>query len=152
MPIKFSFQEYKNKKLQQKIEKAKYPTKDVFHFFSFYNAFNGFKWAINTQPNIRVAILISSIVLLFCAYLTSINLLSATELIFTLFCIFIIFIAELLNTGIEAINDEVAKGEYKDLVRISKDVSSAAVTGAVILAFCVGLIIFLPKIQVLFNL
>ena len=62
----------------------------------------------------------------------------------------IILSIELLNTGIEAVCDAITR-EYNSFIKIAKDCGSAATMIAVIVALILNVIIFLPKILILFG-
>lgn len=148
----FSFEEYKNQKLKEKIEKSKYPTKHAFHFFTFYHAFNGFKWALHTQPNLKVEMFFGLVTAFFSAILSSLNLLSVTDILFIVLAIFMVLVTELLNTAVEALGDEIANNNYREFIRIAKDVAAAAVTASVLFALVVACFTIFPKLPILFNL
>lgn len=61
----------------------------------------------------------------------------------------VILTIELLNTAIEAIVDMVTL-EYKELAKIAKDCGSAATFIATIIGIIIALVIFVPKIILLF--
>lgn len=56
-----------------------------------------------------------------------------------------VFSCEILNTAIEKIADFVSP-EWRNEIKIIKDLAAAAVLVSAIAAFIVGLIIFIPKI------
>lgn len=64
-------------------------------------------------------------------------------------CIGGVFMAEAFNTAIEHLADAITK-EYNPRIGAAKDVAAAAVLLFVFAAVAVGLIIFLPKIILLF--
>ena len=57
---------------------------------------------------------------------------------------------ELLNTAIEAVCDSITK-EYNPYIKIAKDCGSGATFVVFIVAIILNIIIFLPKIIMLFN-
>ena len=61
----------------------------------------------------------------------------------------VILTIELLNTAIEAIVDMVTL-EYHELAKITKDCGSAATFVASVIGFIIALVIFVPKIILLF--
>lgn len=61
----------------------------------------------------------------------------------------IILAVELLNTGIENVCDAVTK-DYNEYIKIAKDCGSAATFIIFLVAIILNIIIFLPKIVVLF--
>lgn len=68
-------------------------------------------------------------------------------IIISLLCF--IAVIELFNTSIEATCDAITK-EQNPLIKIAKDTASGAVFLATIVSLIVGLVIFIPKIIVLF--
>lgn len=56
---------------------------------------------------------------------------------------------ELINTAIEATCDAISK-EYNPLIKIAKDCGSGATFIMVVVAIILNIIIFLPKIMILF--
>ena len=62
----------------------------------------------------------------------------------------IILSIELLNTGIEAVCDAITK-DYNSFIKIAKDCGSGATMIAVLVALILNIIIFLPKILLVFG-
>lgn len=69
---------------------------------------------------------------------------SATEWMFQLLAVGMVLVAESLNTGIEKLCDFVHI-EYHERIGFIKDISAGAATFAAIIAFAIGLIIYIPK-------
>lgn len=117
------------------------------HTISVRHALEGVLWALKTQPNFRVHLLISTFVFLLGWYLV----LSLTEWVVVFLTITIGLVVEMVNTAIEATTDAIDTKIRPD-IKIAKDVSAGAMliyaTGAVIIA----LIMFLPKIMRIFTL
>ena len=61
----------------------------------------------------------------------------------------IILAIELLNTAIESVCDAVTK-EYNSLIKIAKDCGSAATFIVFIVSIILNIIVFLPKVVILF--
>jgi diacylglycerol kinase len=108
---------------------------------SFYYAFQGLRTFFKTQHNAWVHVLVSFIVLMagFCLGL------NASDWLWIILAILMVFITEMLNTSIEFLSDFVSP-EIHPLIKKVKDVSAAAVLIAAIGAISIGLIIFVPKI------
>ena len=70
---------------------------------------------------------------------------SKHEWIAVILSIGLVFVAEIINTSIENLSDFVSPGENEQIKKI-KDISAAGVLIAAIIAFTIGMIIFLPKI------
>ena len=115
----------------------------------FRQRFNSFKYAlegvlelIKSQPNFRIH-LVASILVLFMGWFFAIE---KSEWCFTIFAIVLVLTAEALNTGLEYITDLVSP-DYHLLAEKTKDVAAAGVLIAAMGAAVVGLIIFLPKLM-----
>ena len=78
-------------------------------------------------------------------YLGCILHISATEWLFLVFAIGLVFITEAFNTAIE-IEINLTSPEPHPYARDTKDVAAGAVLLSVILSIIVALVIFLPKI------
>ena len=70
---------------------------------------------------------------------------SSVELALLLGSLFLVFVVELLNSGIEAIVDRVSD-EYHELSGRAKDLGAAAVMTSLINVIVIWAIIFAPKI------
>ena len=75
--------------------------------------------------------------------------LSTIEFIIVLLVIALVISLELMNTAVEYVVD-MAMPEIHPLAKLSKDISSGAVLVSAIIAFIIGLIIYLPKFIALF--
>ena len=113
---------------------------------SFKYAYEGLKYAFTYEQNILVHITIALLVIIFGIILN----ISVTEWLICLIVIGLVIATELINTSIEAVVDLVTE-ENKPLAKIAKDTSSGAVFIFALVAICVGLIIFIPKILLLFG-
>jgi len=111
------------------------------HTISFKNAFNGLVWAVKTQPNFRIHLILSLIALV----LGSILAIPYTEMVIIVFTIILGLTCELINTSIEAMTDLITT-EHRENAKIAKDVAAGMMlttaTGAVIVA----LFIFIPHL------
>ena len=113
---------------------------------SFKYAFNGLKILIINEHNARIHMAVAIIVII-----TGILLkLSATEWIIIAICISGVFTVELINTAIETISDFISPGKH-DMIKKIKDLSAAAVLVWAFATAIIGLIIFLPKLIVIFS-
>jgi len=113
---------------------------------SFTFAFNGLKILLREEHNswIHVAI---TICVVMAGFLLQISLF---EWVAVVLCIGLVITLELINSAIENMSDFVSP-EKNDIIKKVKDLSAAAVFIAAICSAIVGIIIFLPKIIVLFN-
>lgn len=107
----------------------------------FGYAFHGLWYALRTQRNARVHLVVAILVTI--AGL----LLRVSALEFAILAIVIagVFIAEMFNTVIETCVD-LAQPEYHPLAKIAKDVAAGAVLLSALLAVVVGLFILGPPL------
>lgn len=116
------------------------------HHVSFKNAFSGLWWALSTQPNFRIHIVLSIIALFFAWYLD----ITTIEWVIIIFVIVLGLSAEMLNTSIEAMTDLITTEWRKD-AKIAKDVAAGTMLTVAIGAFLVASLIFIPKLLVQFG-
>lgn len=110
-------------------------------FKSFYYAICGIITGFKEERNMRIHIIIALFVIVF-GFLLSISLI---EWAICLILFGLVIALELVNTAIENTVDLITL-EKNSKAKIAKDTSAAAVLVAAIIAFIVGLIIFIPKI------
>lgn len=113
---------------------------------SFGYAFEGIAEAFKNEPNFRIHLVITIVVLLVGWYFR----LSQTEWTIIILTIAATIVLELINTAIEAVVD-IASPKISRLAKIAKDVSAAAVLISALSAIIVGAIIFLPKLLLLLK-
>ena len=108
--------------------------------WSFNYAIEGIVYVLRTQRNMRI-----HLALAFGAAIASLLLgVSRLQLVAVFFAITIVFIAELLNTAIEAAVD-IAVDRYDPVAKIAKDVAASAVVVAAVNALAVAyLVLFDP--------
>lgn len=112
---------------------------------SFNHAIDGLVYSIKYEHNM---IIIFSATLLACALGLYFHI-SEAEWLFILFICGVIAACELINSSIEATIDLITK-EVHPLAKIAKDTASSASLVLCSVAFIGGLIIFIPKIMMLF--
>ena len=112
---------------------------------SFKYAFEGIATACKTQPNFRMELFASLLVVAAGFWLH----VSSAEWLVIALNISIVLSLELVNTAIESACDLFSK-EYHPSIKFIKDIAAAAVLIAAIVAAVCGCIIFLPKIFQLF--
>lgn len=110
-------------------------------FRSFGYSFSGIAHAFRFEPNFRFHLVALVLVACFGWYYR----LSTSEWLWVIFASAFVIMAELFNTAIEVLVDLVSP-DIHPKAKIVKDVASAAVVVAAIMAFIAGLIIFIPKI------
>ena len=93
-------------------------------------------YAVRTQMNIRVHLVITVGVLLLVAYL-QLTRLEMTVLVLT---ITMVLAAEMFNTAIETVVDLVSP-EYHPLAKIAKDVAAGAVLVCALGAACIAILL-----------
>ncbi|MEJ7557484.1 MAG: diacylglycerol kinase family protein [Pedobacter sp.] len=108
---------------------------------SFGYSFEGIAHAFKSEPNFRFHLIALIVVGLIGWYFK----LSPAEWLWIMSVSAIVIMAELFNTAIEVLVDLVSP-EIHPKAKIVKDVASAAVLIAAILAAITGLIIFIPKL------
>ena len=113
---------------------------------SFVYAFRGIISAYKTEQNL----LVHTIALIINIIFMIVFKLSTIECVLIIIVITIVFALEMVNTAIEYAID-MAMPQIHPLAKISKDVASGAVLVSAIGALIVGLIIYIPKIIMLFN-
>jgi diacylglycerol kinase len=111
------------------------------HHISFKNAFAGLIWAVKTQPNFRIHLILAFIALVIGRGLS----ISNVEMSIIIFTIVLGLSAEMINTSIEAMTDLITK-EWREDAKIAKDVSAGMMLVVSFGATIVALFIFIPYI------
>lgn len=112
---------------------------------SFTYPIKGIKYACRNEQNLAFDFAIAIFVIA-AGFIFKLNLPEWAAIIIT---IGMVISCELMNTAVEAVVDLVTE-EYHPLAKVAKDTAAAAVFVFAIAAIIVGLIIFLPKIIILF--
>ncbi len=112
---------------------------------SFGFAFKGVAYATSSQLNFRIHLGATVLALLMGYFLQ----ISASEWLWVALCIALVLVTEIFNTMIETLTDLVSPG-YNEKAGHIKDMSAGAVVIAAIFALITGLVIFLPKLLLLF--
>jgi diacylglycerol kinase (ATP) len=112
---------------------------------SFGYAFKGVTFAATTQLNFRIHLSAALFALLLGYFLK----ISTAEWLWVALSIALVLVTELFNTMIEALTDFVSPGFNETAGRV-KDMSAGTVVIAALFALVTGLIIFLPKLLLLF--
>lgn len=127
------------------ISKGNKKTYGIKRFFkSFTYAISGIIAAFKTEQNLLFD-LVYGILTIIIGFLLK---LSAIEFTVVLLAIGLVISMELMNTSIEYVVD-MAMPEVHPLAKLSKDIGSGAVLISSLVAFIIGLIIYLPKVIVL---
>lgn len=107
---------------------------------SFKYAFQGFAPVFAKEKNIYIHS-IAAIIVIIAGFIFHI---STIEWIAIIISIGVVFICEFFNSAIEKLADFVSIEKHDSIKKI-KDISAAAVLISAIMALCIGIIIFLPK-------
>lgn len=128
--------------LQEKLtpQGAPKPARAAF-LQSFVYAFSGLRYAVRTQRNGRVHLVIAILAIAMGLWLG----ISPIEWGLVFVAITGVFIAEMLNTVVEACVD-LATQEYHPLAKIAKDVAAGAVLLNAVLSIIIGLFVFGPHL------
>lgn len=109
---------------------------------SFNYALDGVIFALRTQRNMRIHLLISILLILL-----GVNFaLSRTEIMALTFCVTLVFVTEMINTAIESAIDLFTR-EYHELAKIAKNVAAGAVLISAINATLIGYLVFVDKLM-----
>lgn len=116
---------------------------------SFRYAFEGWWYVLRTQRNAWLHALASILVFLLCFWLQ----IERHEWAIIIIAVTIVWIAEFLNTAIEAVID-MASPDIHPLAKVAKDVGAASVLIGAIASALIGLLILGPplwaKLQIIF--
>lgn len=110
--------------------------------WSFNYAIEGIVYALRTQRNMRIHVAAALLVLGGSLFFR----ISRLEFIAVLFAIVFVFVAELVNTAVEAAVD-VATQSFDPAAKVAKDVAAGAVFVAAANAVVVGYVVFLAPIS-----
>ena len=119
----------------------------IKHKNSFGYAIEGLVWAFSTQLNYQIHAFCSVLALVLGFFYN----ISSLENVIIVFLIAVGFAIETINTAIECLADAIDKNWRED-IKIAKDVSAGAMLVFAIGAFVIACIIFLPKIVAYHNL
>ena len=126
-------------KWTSKGKKKKYSLSRFFKGFTY--AFNGIKIACKTEQNF-IFDAIYGIVTIILGFVLKLNVIEFT---IVLLAIGLVLSMELINSAIEYTVD-MAMPEIHPLAKSAKDLGAGAVLVSTIIAFIIGIIIYLPKV------
>ena len=106
------------------------------------NARHGINLALRAEKNLRVHVMVATLVVIAGAILH----VGCLKLSILLVTIAIVVLAEMLNSALEFAVDALYKNKYSRLVKFAKDISAGAVLFVSFIAVLVGLLIFIPEI------
>lgn len=107
---------------------------------SFNYAIAGILYSVTTQRNMKIHVTVAIVALLLGLWVD----LNRTELLLLLIAVFLVLIAEMLNTAIEAAVDIASPG-FHPLAKIAKNVAAGAVLLAALNSVIVGFLLFFDK-------
>ena len=108
---------------------------------SFGHAFHGWRYVLRTQANAWIHSTVAAVVFVLGLWLQ----LPARDWAIIILITAVVFVAEFLNTAIEAVVDLASPGIHP-LAKIGKDVGAAAVLVAALAAILIGLLILGPPL------
>ena len=114
-------------------------------FQSLKNAVNGIFFVIKNGKNIKIQLVFAILAII----AGIVFKLSNIEFLILVLTIFFVLVSEFMNTAIENLCD-LYTTEYNEKIKRIKDVGAGAVTLSAIASICVGTIMFLPKLLILF--
>jgi len=120
------------------------PGKNFFssRLVAFKHAFSGWWYVIRTQRNASIH-MVASLAVILLSLLLKIN---TTSWALIMLAIALVWIAEFLNTALEAVVDLASNHQQHELARVSKDVGAAAVLIAALTSIVIGLLILGPPL------
>ncbi len=114
---------------------------------AFRYAFSGWWFVIRTQRNAWIHMLVSIVVIL----LSLILRISAASWALIILAIAMVWIAEFLNTALEAVVDLATNHQQHELAKLGKDVGAAVVLIAAISSAVIGFLILGPPLLALIK-
>lgn len=108
---------------------------------SFKYAFEGIWVALKEEPNLKFHLLAALLAVILGAFFQ----ITKEEWLVVLIVIGVVISVELTNTAIEAVIDSFTQDTHPG-AKLAKDISAGAVLIVAILAFIIGIIIYLPYI------
>ncbi len=113
---------------------------------SFSYAISGFAFAFRNHFNLRIHVLIMTVVI-FTSFVLG---LSPMEWCIILLCIGSVIGAELVNTSLEVTVD-ISSPQFNEKAGQAKDIAAASVVMVALVSGIIGMIVFLPKILIYFR-
>ena len=114
---------------------------------SFIHAIKGMYYACRSERHMIIHLIVALIVIVMSFLLQ----LDKIEFLIVLVCIALVLIAELINTAFEFMVDLFHGAKISTVVKMLKDIASAAVLLACIFSAIIGIWIFLPILLRLTN-
>ena len=114
---------------------------------SFNYAIEGIIYAVRTQRNMKIHLVVASLVLIFSLFFDF----SKIEMLILFLTITLVVVLELVNTAIEATID-VTANYYHPLAKIAKNVAAGAVLISAINAMAIGYLLFFDRLSPITNM
>lgn len=108
---------------------------------SWKKAFGGIWYAVKTQRNLKIQLVIAVIVIVASIYF-KVNI---TEAMFLTFATMLVIITEVINTAIEEVVN-LCTDKFHPIAKIAKDVSAGAVVLSALNAVIIAIFVFYSKI------
>ena len=105
---------------------------------TFKNARKGFRLVVKSERNLRVHLIVASLVIA----MGFVFQFTGVEFCIALIAIANVIVAEMLNTAIEFSLDSIYHNKYSKMVGMAKDISAGAVMFATFISAIIGFILF----------
>lgn len=105
---------------------------------TFKNARKGFRLVVKSERNLRVHLIVASLVIA----MGFVFQFTGVEFCIALIAIANVIVAEMLNTAIEFALDSIYHNKYSKMVGMAKDISAGAVMFATFISAIIGFILF----------
>ena len=105
---------------------------------TFKNARKGFRLVVKSERNLRVHLIVASLVIA----MGFVFQFTGVEFCIALIAIANVIVAEMLNTAIEFALDSIYHNKYSKMVGMAKDISAGAVMFATFISAIIGFISF----------
>ena len=105
---------------------------------TFKNARKGFRLVVKSERNLRVHLIVASLVIA----MGFVFQFTGVEFCIALIAIANVIVAEMLNTAIEFALDSIYHNKYSKMVGVAKDISAGAVMFATFISAIIGFILF----------
>ncbi len=114
---------------------------------SFYHAFHGIWIGLKEERNVRIHLL-SAVAVTAMGFWLHVDFTQWAALVLS---IGFVLTAEFINTALEHLVDISASHEYHESARYAKDTAAAAVFCSSATALVIGLLVFVPKLLLIFH-
>lgn len=105
---------------------------------TFKNARKGFRLVLKSERNLRIHLIVGSLVIAAALFLQF----DVTKLCMLLFAISLVMVSEMINTAIEFTLDSYYHNKYNKMVGMAKDISAGAVMLSTVISVVIGCLLF----------